>query len=316
MANLLSVGEMVIDFLPGSEPASYIRKAGGAPANVAIAVSRQGCGASFCGMMGNDDFGRFLYATLEENGVEPVVKTLTDEAITTMAFVSLDEKGDRSFTFARKPGADMYLTRQHVTSDALERATVVHAGSCSLSAGTAADATVYALQEGCARGKLVSFDVNYRNLMWKDDQAACAAAVMGILPYVDLLKISDEEVEMLGGEEKLPALMQEMKIALLIQTLGGDGARAYWNGQVIQIPALKATVVDTCGAGDAFWGGFLASLMKAGVTSTHELTAQKILTAMQYGNIAGWLCVQRKGAIESLPTAEEVGQHWEANYGG
>ncbi len=314
MSKLLSVGEMVIDFLPGSEEGSYIRKAGGAPANVAIAVSRQGCDVAFCGMMGNDDFGRFLYKTLEENRVEPVVKELTDHAITTMAFVSLDEHGDRSFTFARKPGADMFLEKAHLTDEVLDGATIIHAGSCSLSAGTAAEATVYALEEGHKRGKLVSFDVNYRNLMWHDDQAACAAAVMDILPYVDLLKISDEEADMMGGEENIPALMQEKNIALVIETLGSKGARFYWNGIVDEVPTLKANCVDTCGAGDAFWGGFLTMLMKAGVTTPAGLTEKLLRCAMEHGNIAGWLCVQQKGAIESLPTAEAVEHYWEANY--
>ena len=316
MAKLLCVGEMVIDFLPGNEEASYIRKAGGAPANVAIAVSRQGCAASFCGMMGNDDFGRFLYKTLEENNVEPVVKTLTDEAITTMAFVSLDEHGDRSFTFARKPGADMFLTPAHLTDEVLDAATIIHAGSCSLSRGTAAEATVYALREGHNRGKLVSFDVNYRNLMWNDDQAAAADAVMKILPYVDLLKISDEEADMLGGEAALPALMEKMHISLLIETLGSKGARAYWNGKIIEIPALKANCVDTCGAGDSFWGGFLATLMKANVNTTADLTEDLLRCAMEHGTIAGWLCVQVKGAIESLPTSEAVEHYWEEKYNG
>jgi len=314
MAKLLSVGEMVIDFLPGNEEGSYIRKAGGAPANVAIAVSRQGCDAAFCGMMGNDDFGRFLYKTLEENHVEPVVKELTDAAITTMAFVSLDEHGDRSFTFARKPGADMFLEKAHLSDDVLDGATIIHAGSCSLSAGTAAEATVYALVEGNKRGKLVSFDVNYRNLMWHDDQVACASAVMEILPFVDLLKISDEEAEMMGGEENIPALMQEKNIALVIETLGSKGARFYWSGIVGEVPTLKANCVDTCGAGDAFWGGFLTHLMKSGITSAIQLSEEVIRCAMQHGNIAGWLCVQQKGAIESLPTAEAVERYWEANY--
>lgn len=314
MAKLLSAGEMVIDFLPGNEEASYIRKAGGAPANVAIAVSRQGCEAAFCGMMGNDDFGHFLYKTLVDNNVEPVVKELTDQAITTMAFVSLDEHGDRSFTFARKPGADMLLTRAHITDEALDNATIVHAGSCSLSKDPAADATAYLLREGHNRGKLVSFDVNYRNLMWNDDQDACAKAVLDILPYVDFLKISDEEADMLGGEEKIPALMQEMQIALVIETLGSKGARFYWNGATGDVPGMKADCIDSCGAGDAFWGGFLAHLMKSGVTATAQLCEDMIRCAMEHGNIAGWLCVQVKGAIESLPTAEAVEHYWEANY--
>ncbi|MEG1061995.1 MAG: PfkB family carbohydrate kinase, partial [Oscillospiraceae bacterium] len=146
--DFLSVGEMVIDFLPGNEAGVYIRKAGGAPANVAIALARQGCDAAFCGMMGNDDFGRFLLETLRDNGVKPLVTDLTNDAITTMAFVTLNEFGDRSFTFARKPGADMFLNRSHIKDEYLDNTSIVHAGSCSLSKGDAVGATVYALQEG------------------------------------------------------------------------------------------------------------------------------------------------------------------------
>ncbi|MGM9641128.1 MAG: carbohydrate kinase [Faecousia sp.] len=311
---VLCVGEMVIDFLPGSEPASYIRKAGGAPANMAIAVARQGCDVSFCGMMGDDDFGRFLLRTLEENNVTPCVRELTKEATTTMAFVTLDETGDRSFTFARKPGADMFLKKEHLTDEILDSADLIHAGSCSLSKGTAAEATVYALAEGHRRGKLVSFDVNYRNVMWDDNIAAATKAVEAVLPYVDFLKISDEEAGMLGGEENIPAVMEKNNIALVIETLGSRGAHCYWNGTVIELPGLKANCVDTCGAGDSFWGGFCADLLLSGVKSTADLYRERILHAMKRGNIAGWLCVQQKGAIESLPTAAQVARYWKELY--
>ena len=290
MAKILCVGEMVIDFLPGSEKASYIRKAGGAPANVAIAAARQGCEAGFCGMVGDDDFGHFLMDTLKENGVEQCVRVLTREATTTMAFVTLDENGDRSFTFARKPGADMLLTRDHIRPEFLREADVIHAGSCSLSREPAASATAYALSEGHRLGKLVSFDINYRNLMWDDDRAAAAAAVLRVLPAVDLLKISDEEADMLGGESQIPAMMREYGISVVIETLGSHGARCYWSGKELRIDGLKADCVDTCGAGDAFWGSFLSALLLAGVRHPGDLTEALLLGAMKRGNIAGWLC--------------------------
>lgn len=307
--NVLCVGEMVIDFLPGSAPGVYVRKAGGAPANVAIALSRQGVKATFCGMMGNDDFGRFLRETLRENGVTHCVEELTDEAVTTMAFVSLDEVGERSFTFARKPGADMLLKPHHVRGCDLDSASAVHAGSCSLSKGTAAEATVYALREGHLRGKLVSFDINYRNLMWDDDISRAADAVHNILPYVDLLKISDEETKMLGGRENLPRLMAQHGIKAIVETLGADGARCYFDGRVIEQPGLKARCVDTCGAGDAFWGSFLAAILGGGVTKAEHLTEALIAEALKRGNIGGWLCVQKEGAIESLPTTEAIDRY-------
>jgi fructokinase len=304
--DIITVGEMVIDFLPGDEPGIYIRKPGGAPANTAIAIARGGLTAGFCGRVGDDDFGKFLYDVLRDNGVRALCPEPVREATTTMAFVTLNERGDRSFTFARKPGADMLHTRADVDAAGIRDATVVHAGSCSLSKDPAADATAYALR--CAReaGCLVSFDVNYRDLLWDGDRKAAAEAVRGILPLVDLLKISDEETDILCHNGDIGAEARRLGISVLVRTLGADGAECFWNGEMLRVPGRKANCVDTTGAGDAFWGGFLSGLLKAGVRSTADITAPLLRAAMDRGNVAGWLCVQKKGAIESLPTAAEI----------
>lgn len=304
--DLYSIGEMVIDFIPGSEPASYIRKAGGAPANVAIAVSKNGLSASMCCKVGYDDFGRFLMDTLREYGVKAACPDLCREAITTMAFVTLAEDGERRFTFARKPGADMLLKEEEVLESDIADAVIVHAGSCSLSAQPVAAATVRALRLGHEKGKLVSFDVNYRNVMWNDDVEACARAVKDILKYVDMLKISDEEVEMMGGEAAIPALMKDNHIALVVQTLGANGVRAYFDGASFDIPGRKVKAVDATGAGDAFWGAFLAKLRLCGVEKAAGLTADIVREALKYGNISGSICVQTKGAIASIPTRAQI----------
>jgi sugar/nucleoside kinase (ribokinase family) len=306
MRDLYSIGEMVIDFIPGSEPASYIRNAGGAPANVAIAAAKNGLQVSMCCKVGDDDFGRFLLKTLEENQVQAACPELCKEAITTMAFVTLGEDGERTFTFARKPGADMLLTEADVREEDLKDSAIIHAGSCSLSALPVADATRRALRVGHELGKIVSFDVNYRNLMWNDDQKACAESVYGILPYVDLLKISEEEVNMVGGEADLFSLMEKYDIAVIVETLGSNGAKVFYNGSVQEVEGRKAKAVDATGAGDAFWGGFLSSLRIQGVTAVSDLSAEKIGKAMEYGNVSGWICVQKKGAICSLPTRAEI----------
>ena len=292
MRDLYSIGEMVIDFIPGSETASYIRKAGGAPANVAIAVAKNGLNAAMCCKVGDDDFGRFLLDTLRENNVDVACPELCEEAVTTMAFVTLAENGERKFTFARKPGADMLLREADV-----READILHAGSCSLSAQPVKDATVRALRLGHEFEKLVSFDVNYRNVMWKDDIDACTAAVKDILKYVDLLKISEEEVDMVGGVDAIPALMAENGIALVVETLGSEGARAYFGGSTFDVPGKKVKAVDATGAGDAFWGAFLARLRIQGVEKASDLTEGGIREALEYGNISGCICVQHKGAI-------------------
>ena len=204
MKDIYCIGELLIDFIPGSEPASYIRKAGGAPANVAIAMTKNGLSASMAAKVGDDDFGHFLVDTLREYNVGVACPDYCKEAVTTMAFVTLAEDGDRKFTFARKPGADTLLSPDEIREEDIADSAIIHAGSCSLSAGPAVEATKKALRLGHEKGCLVSFDVNYRNVMWDDDVEACTKAVMEILPYVDLLKISDEEVGMMGGVDAIP----------------------------------------------------------------------------------------------------------------
>ena len=306
MKDLYCIGEMVIDFIPGSEEASYIRKAGGPPANVAIAAVKNGLAASMCCKVGNDDFGRFLMDTLAEYHVEDASSGMTDEAVTTLAFVTLQPDGDRSFTFARKPGADMLLSEDDVREADIDDAAIVHAGSVSLSAQPEASATVKALRLGHEKGKLVSFDVNYRNMMWNDDEAACAQAVKDILPYVDLLKISDQEVDMMGGVDAIPGLMKQYDVAVVVETLGADGAQAFFRDGVVRIAGRKVKAVDATGAGDAFWGAFLSSLRIQGIDSVRQLNEDVIRAAMEYGNLSGCICVQGKGAIASIPTREQI----------
>ena len=307
--DLYSIGEMLIDFIPGDVPGSYLRSAGGAPANLAIAAARCGLDAGLCCSVGNDDFGRFLLDTLRQNGVRVLRPELCDEAVTTMAFVTLTEAGERSFTFARKPGADMFLREADVKEADIREAVIVHAGSCSLSASPAAEATARALDLGRRLDKLVTFDVNYRDMMWPGGMAACAEKVGEILPDVDLLKIAQEETALFGGESALPALMERYGLTLVVETLGSGGARGYFRGREILVPTRPARCVDTTGAGDAFWGAFLSLLRFRGVTSAAELTEPLVREALEYGNVGGWLCVQDKGAISSLPTWGEIQEH-------
>ena len=307
--DLYSIGEMLIDFVPGSEPGSYIRNAGGAPANLAIAAARNGLETAMCCSVGDDDFGRFLLDALAENGVRCVKRELCREAVTTMAFITLSEAGERSFTFARKPGADMFIREEDVRETDIREAVIVHAGSCSLSASPAAEATAKALRLGRQMDKLVSFDLNYRDMMWNNSPEACAARVREVLPDVDLLKVADNELFVLGGEEALPGLMERYGLTLVVETLGDRGAVGFFRGERISVSGRSARCVDATGAGDAFWGGLLSMLRFRGVTAAEELTAPLVREAMAYGNVGGWLCVQGMGAIPSLPTRREIERH-------
>ena len=306
MRDLYCIGEMLIDFIPGRKDGSYIRSPGGAPANVAVAAARQGLSSAMCCSLGDDDFGRFLLSVLRENGVEPIRESLCSKAVTTMAFVTLDDAGDRSFTFVRKPGADMLLSEEDVREEDIAASLIVHAGSCSLSASPEAEATEMALRLASELGRVVSFDLNYRDLMWSGDFNACAAAVRCCLPYVDALKLSEEEAALFCPDETIPQMMARFGITVVVETLGAAGARCYFRGEVIDVPGRKAVCVDATGAGDAFWGGFLAALRIGGAEKASDLTKDLLKTALAYGNKCGWFCVQKKGAMSSLPTRAEV----------
>ena len=303
----IALGELLIDFLPGSEEGSYIRNAGGAPANVAIAAARNGLKSGMYCKVGNDDLGKFLMDALNENDVTPLSPEPTDDAITTMAFVTLGENNERSFTFARKPGADMMLEASEIKESDFTDCRMLHAGSFTLSAGKAVEATEYALKKAHEMGCMVAFDINYRDMPWKNDKKGCADKVMEILPNVDFLKISDEEIDMVGGRENVLTLMKKMDISAVVLTLGGDGAECFYNGTSFVIPGFKADfVADTTGAGDAFWGGFLSRVLNLGVNSVNDLSEDILRDAVRYGNVSGSLAVREKGAIASLPTKEQI----------
>lgn len=303
---IICIGEMLIDFTPGEGMHTYVANPGGAPANVAVSVQRSGGKAGFLGKLGADDFGKLLVKTLEGEGVEVLCPGLTEEAVTTLAFVSLDEGGNRSFTFARKPGADMLLSKEDVEAVSLKDCTVVHAGSVSQSAQPERSAVLSALQKAKALGKLVSFDVNYRPAIW--GMAECVEACEEIFPLTDLLKISEEELAFVGGKANIPLFMSKYQVAVVVLTLGGDGAEIYFGDEVYRLDGMKVEVTDTTGAGDSFWGAFLCRLLEQKVEKVQDITPKKLLEAGRYGICAGGLCVRRKGGIPAIPYREQVEQ--------
>ncbi len=304
----ICVGELLIDFTPGTQADSYVRHAGGAPANVAVMLQRGGIETGFLGKVGDDDFGRFLVRTLEDNGVRLLCQPYTEEAVTTLAFVTLAPNGERSFTFARKPGADLLLRRKDIPEDAVQQCTLLHAGSVSLTAEPSRVAVRYAMELAHGMGKLVCFDINYREMLWSRE--AAKQQVDAVLPMVDLLKFSEEELDFVAEEAQMEAFMQKFDVPLMVQTLGAKGARYYLRSQSGFrqgfVEGFCVHAVDATGAGDAFWGGFLAALLRRGVTSRAQLSEDTVRQALEEANCCGALCVQKKGGIPALPFWQEV----------
>ena len=309
--DVVTLGEILIDFTEcgcSSEGTRlFEQNPGGAPANVAGAGSRLGGKSAFIGKAGKDMHGIFLKQVLEREGVDTTGLSLDPKVFTTLAFVSLDENGERSFSFARKPGADTCLTIDEVPNDLLEKCTIFHIGSLSLTDEPARSTTLAAVDKARKAGAIIAYDPNYRASLWAS--AECAREQMlKVIPLADLVKVSEDEAEMITGykDPRMAAetLLKEGPYCIAI-TMGANGAMLVTKAGIEQIPAVPTIPVDTTGAGDAFWGGFLLCIAQRKQVLT-ELTLEDMSLFARFGNSVASACVSRRGGIPALPTRNEI----------
>ena len=305
-------GEILIDFTSQGVNEDgqmlYARNPGGAPANVAVAAGRLGAHTAFLGKAGNDMHGKFLKSVLEQEKVDTSGLILDDQYFTTLAFVEVNENGERTFSFARKPGADTQIQKEEIEIDVLDKTSIFHVGSLSLTAQPARDTTLYAVKRARKKGSIISYDPNYRASLWPDEKTA-RQQMRSLIPYVDLMKISDEETELLTDEkevEKAAEMLYRQGVKIVAVTLGHKGAYIYGKDGGCVVPGFEVTQIgDTNGAGDSFWGGFLYQIIISG-KRLEELTKDDLVKFARFGNAVASLCVEKKGAIPAMPTLEQV----------
>lgn len=231
MKDITAVGEILIDMtqtgLSEAGVPLFAANPGGAPANVAVAASRLGASTAFIGKTGRDPFGAYLRRVLEDDFVDCSGMHTGDQP-TTMAIVSVDSTGERSFSFVR--GADCELSPDEINESAVCRSKFLHFGSVSLTRGIARSGTIFAARAAHLAGVLVSYDPNYRPALWRSE--AEAAEWMRVpLPLVDVIKLSEEELPLLTGSSDLEEgsrLLAEQGISLVLVTLGGAGSFFIW----------------------------------------------------------------------------------------
>lgn len=312
---LTVLGELLIDFTQAGESEAGMRlfeqNPGGAVANVAAAAARLGHDAAFIGKVGNDMHGRFLARVLEETGIDCRGLVFSETEFTTLAFVALDEQGERSFSFARKPGADTCLRPEELHRALLQSSRILHVGSLSLTAEPARSATLAAIRQAKAAGALISYDPNYRASLWESERQA-KEQMRSLLPLVDLMKLSDNETALLadcGCPRQAALALNNQGIGCVAVTLGAAGALVCVGGETETVPGLSVPHVrDTTGAGDAFWGGFLSRFLESGLTAK-EIRLNDAVDFARWGNAAAACCIQKRGAIPAMPGREEL-QHW------
>ncbi|KAK7262591.1 hypothetical protein RJT34_30166 [Clitoria ternatea] len=309
---IVSFGEMLIDFVPTvsgvslAEAPGFLKAPGGAPANVAIAVSRLGGKAAFVGKLGDDEFGHMLAGILKENHVRADGINFDKGARTALAFVTLRADGEREFMFYRNPSADMLLTPEDLNLELIRSAKVFHYGSISLIVEPCRSAHLKAMEVAKEAGCLLSYDPNLRLPLWPSPEEA-RQQILSIWDKADVIKVSDVELEFLTGSDKIDdasALsLWHPNLKLLLVTLGEHGSRYYTKNFHGSVDAFHVNTVDTTGAGDSFVGALLCKIVDDQSILEDEARLREVL---KFANACGAITTTKKGAIPALPAEADV----------
>ena len=297
---LLCIGEILADMI-GEEKngiVTYERKAGGAPFNVACALKKFGADVKFVGSVGDDLIGKFLINYAKDFGMDTTYIHQNTERNTTLAFVELNEEGDRSFCFYRKNTADYDMPT--VSDELIGMADIVCIGSLMLADPKCVEYALDIIDRAHSLGKTVAFDVNYRTDIYRDKESA-VRTYKQILAEADIVKFSEDEVEIFTED-----YVNGLNDKLVLITLGKEGSEWRYKGNKNRISTITVKAIDTTGAGDAFFAGALSVIDKS---VGAPLTEQLLNDALRFGNIAGALNTTGRGAIDNLPDLDTVNKY-------
>ncbi|SHJ10163.1 fructokinase [Clostridium amylolyticum] len=314
MDKVLCIGELLIDFICSDfdvdlrQGVNFIKKAGGAPANVAAAISKLGGEAQFAGKVGADVFGEFLKNTLEESGVDASMLILDPRYKTTLAFVSLQSNGERDFIFNR--GADEEFSYEELNKEEMLNAKIIHFGSATaLLGGTSKECYIKAMKSAKDNNIFISFDPNYRVDLWKGKEDDFREISKSCLGYSDFVKVSDEEIKLISEEEDLSKaikIFHELGAKVVAVTLGKDGTLISNGNDIEKVPSIKVTSIDSTGAGDAFVGAVLYKLLSMDNPKNIIDNFEALKDIIAFANTVGAIVCTKLGAIAALPTLDEV----------
>ena len=312
--DVVALGELLIDFATITTDAdgypTMAAHPGGAPANFLAALTKFGCKTALLGKVGNDAFGKLLTGTLIRADIETSGLIVAEDVFTTLAFVTFDESGDRSFSFARKPGADTRMSYEELNLKLIEDAKVFHFGTLSLTDEPARTATYKAVAYAKSLGKMITYDPNLRKPLWSS-MDECKKQLLWGLSQADVVKISDEEVEFLFGrtpEEGADKLLGEFGVTLAMVTLGPNGAYLKNKTASTYVKCPKVHPIDTTGAGDIFGGSAVSRLLKLG-KDPGVLNAEELHYVGSFASAAASLSTEKQGGISSIPEEAEVLAH-------
>lgn len=313
MAKVICPGEVLIDFISLENGKKLVdvekfqKKAGGAPANVATALVKLGASAEFVGAVGKDSFGKFLIETLNryEVGTSQVIE---DEHLgTTIAYVSIDENGERDFEFMR--GADGNISPQQIDFNAFKDCKIIHLGSATALLGAQLYEVYQAFIEFANQhDKFISFDPNYRDALYHDKQELFVKHCKEVIKHVDLIKVSEEEGQIITGESdhhQMIAALHDLGAKIVTLTLGKEGSLVSIEN-TYKVESIPVQMIDSTGAGDAFIGALLSQIANLEQPKVILKDESMLVEFTKNANKVGALTTTKLGALDSIPSWDEI----------
>ncbi len=300
MFDITSIGEVLIDFHAElSDKINMVGSLGGATCNVLTQAAKLGRSCCLIGAVGDDILGEYVIKRVKQCGVTPCITKCNET--TTMAVVSLDENGDRSFDFIRKPGADSCIELNCEVRSIVESSKILEYGSLSFSKEPAASAIFDILQNSkCIK----AYDPNLRANIWKDDTLMLKMALEG-MKYADIVKVGEDEITAITGcdciESSVEYLRSNCGVNNIFVTRGSKGCKYFVGKFTGEVPSYDVRACDTTGAGDSFFGAVLSRFLTHGFNDG-DIVAETV----RYACAAGAITASKKGTAEAMPNENEI----------
>ncbi|MGY4687442.1 carbohydrate kinase family protein [Petrotoga sp. DB-2] len=313
---ILCAGEILFDFISKSpnkglgESELFEKRPGGSPFNVAVGLAKLGADVSFLTKIAQDQFGKFLFEYLKENGVNTDYSFTAEGLKTCLAFAAVDAQGKAEYEFYRDNAADTRLELKDIANLQYEKFNIFHFGSIALMDEPTSSTLTRLFDNFISRGLLTSFDPNVRKSLLKNKESY-NNLVKSIIKEVDILKMSDDDLFYITGKKDVEEAIGTLSISkgsILFVTLGSEGSLVYKDGIIERVPGYKVKVVETVGCGDSFMAGILYKLRDLSKEDFYSISVEELVDYANFANKCAAVVATKQGAANAMPTLSEVRQ--------
>ncbi|MGN0605872.1 MAG: carbohydrate kinase [Oscillospiraceae bacterium] len=317
MFDFVSLGTMLVDFTPVENDAHkniLVQHVGGAATNAAVALSRLGMKTAFIGKTGDDRFGHFAKSVLESENIDISNLIFDSSHQTPLAFIDAHKRGVDKYTFYRKDSADMFLKYSEVNKKLIDDCKVFHFGSLTLTHEPSYEATVESVKYAKSHGRIITYDPNFRPALWESREEAFRK-LNKLVKYCDIIKFSDFEFQFMTNSDYLirgVAELLKIGVKIILISQGANGCIVASRKGIQQIPTHKIDVVDTTGAGDAFFGAFIYKIL-TGNKEIEEYSNEELCAFARFANAGAAICSTAYGAVTAMADADKINKFIEEN---